>query len=263
MSDGNVANTYLEYLYDKLPNVAKFIDELHKDKTGIYIEHVLGRLNELIPEIEYLNTMNGTNNNIVQAIIGLINFFKSYTVDLRTLNILYMFNNKTLNKIYMIDDPRLFFKMQTNEILPTYSDSLKPTVTFDKNDNLIIYDPRLELVNNLYINSNNDYEDKIDLLVNKFEIEDTMEMNYKDMLECFNHLQLNNDVVDLRENKYLSAKLVLKDQDEFNDKCTTGIKILKEDVIQHEYMDNMQLCVETKYKENININEAIKVIYED
>ena len=174
-----------------------------------------------------------------------------------------MFNNKTLNKIYMIDDPRLIYKMQTNEILPTYSDNLKPIVTFDKNDNLIIYDPRLELVNDLYININNGYEDKIDILVNKFEIEDTMEMNYKDMMECFNQLHLNNDVVDLRENKYLSAKLVLKDQDEFNDKCNTGIKILKEDIIQYEYMDNMQLCIETKYKENININEAIKVIYED
>ena len=35
--DGTVAATYLDYLYDKLPNVAKFIEELHKDKTGIYI----------------------------------------------------------------------------------------------------------------------------------------------------------------------------------------------------------------------------------
>ena len=121
MSDGNVAETYLEYLYDKLPVIAEKIDNMHKDKTGIYIEHVLGKLNELIPEIEYLNTINGTNNNIVQAILGLINFFKSYTIDLRTLNILYMFDNKMLNKIYMIDDPRLFITLYPTESYPTYA----------------------------------------------------------------------------------------------------------------------------------------------
>jgi hypothetical protein len=67
LSNGEVAATYMEYLYDKVPHIAEIINELHKDKLGVYIEHCLGKLNELIPELEYLSYLNGTNNNIINA----------------------------------------------------------------------------------------------------------------------------------------------------------------------------------------------------
>jgi hypothetical protein len=35
LSDGSVVSTYIEYLYDKLPIVAKIIDETKKEDTGI------------------------------------------------------------------------------------------------------------------------------------------------------------------------------------------------------------------------------------
>ena len=204
MSNGEVANTYLEYLYDKLPVIADMIDNMHKDKTGIYIEHILGKLNELIPEIEYLNTMNGTNNNIVQAIIGLIQFFKSYTIDMRTLNIMYMFDNRMLNKIYMIDDPRLFIKLYPREALPTYHDMLKPTVTFDKYDNLIIYTPAVifnKILNKDYVGE----YDEIEQILNEFTVLDNIQLDYKDTMELINKL-IANDVVDLRDfNNYESC----------------------------------------------------------
>ena len=47
----------MEYLYDKVPHIAEIISELHKDKLGVYIEHVIGKLNELVPEIEYLSSL--------------------------------------------------------------------------------------------------------------------------------------------------------------------------------------------------------------
>ena len=75
MSDGKVAETYMEYLYDKLPHIAEYIDELHKDKLGVYIDHVLGKLNELIPDLEYVSSINGTNKNIINALVAMINFF--------------------------------------------------------------------------------------------------------------------------------------------------------------------------------------------
>lgn len=210
LTNGEVASTYLEYLYDKVPNIAKIIDEMHKDKTGIYIEHVIGKLNELIPEIEYLNTLNGTNNNIVQAIQGLVNFFKSYTVDLRTLNILYMFDNKTLNKIYMIDDPRLFITLYGNDLFPTYSDNLQPIVAFDKNDNLVIYDPektKIQLNPVEYIESFNEIEQ----LITKLKIDDILQLDYKDVMEMYAEFT-NQDIIDLRDFKNIESRLHLKEE---------------------------------------------------
>jgi hypothetical protein len=197
LSNGEIATTYLEYLYDKLPLIAEFIDELHKDKTGVYIEHAIGRLNELIPEIEYLNTLNGTNNTIVQAIQGLVNFFKSYTVDLRTLNIMYMFDNKTLNKIYMIDDPRLLINLAANESVVTYNDVLRPFVKFDKQDNLIIYDPERTKVK-LNPKEFVEYYNKIQHIKTTMSIDDLINRYYKDILEIYNKMKCT-DVINLHE----------------------------------------------------------------
>ena len=236
MTDGNVANTYLEYLYDKLPVVADFIDNMHKDKTGVFIEHVLGKLNELIPEIEYLNTINGTNNNIVQAILGLINFFKSYTVDLRTLNILYMFDNRMLNKIYMIDDPRLFVKLYPTESYPLYTDSLRPIVMFDKQDNLVIYDPS-RLGTRLRPSDSAGMYDEIEQLLMQLGVEDELVLSYKDMMEMINNQSID-DIIDLRENNALSTRLIA-DKDKFVSKHSLILKNLLAilDSLELEYKD--------------------------
>ena len=185
MSNGELASTYLEYLYDKLPVIAEFIDNLHKDKTGVYIDHAIGKLNELIPEIEYLYSMNGTNNNIVNAIIGLINFFKSYTVDLRNLNVMYMFDNKRLNKIYMIDDPRLFVTLFPEEDINEYSDTITYKSKFDKYDNLIIY-RKVNTFNVLRPWHKFNTEHKITDVTTNMAFNDTWELNYKDIIEVYN-----------------------------------------------------------------------------
>ena len=247
MSNGEVANTYLEYLYDKLPIIAGMIDDMHKDKTGIYIEHVIGKLNELIPEIEYLNTMNGTNNNIVQAIIGLINFFKSYTIDMRTLNIMYMFDNRMLNKIYMIDDPRLFVRLYPREALPTYQDMIKPTVTFDKYDNLIIYDPAAmfnKLLNKDYVGQ----YDEIEQLLNQFTLLDNIQLDYKDTMELINKL-LAKEIVDLRELYNYESTIHHKDKFEVQHIVTLSMLLSIMDKLELDYKDIISeiRSITTKY----------------
>ena len=238
MSDGRVAKTYLEYLYDKLPVIAEKIDDMHKDKTGIYIEHVLGKLNELIPELEYLNTINGTNNNIVQTIVGLINFFKSYTVDLRTLNILYMFDNKRFNKIYMIDDPRLFIRLFPHEALPVYNDTLTTALRIDKYNNLIIYD-KAAIYNTLRPKDYVGEYDEIVQLINKMEIQDKMELDYKDLIELLTSHMSDNDVIDLRDDNHLYIDI--SHIEKYNTQHNLVIYNLmnKFDVLQLDYKDSI------------------------
>ena len=236
MSNGEVANTYIEYLYDKLPIIAEKIDEMHKDETGIYIEHVLGKLNEFVPEIEYLNTLNGTNNNIVQAITGLINFFKSYTVDLRDLNIMYMFDNKMLNKIYMIDDPRLFSVLFPNEILPVYNDILTTSVRFDKFGNLIIYD-KTELNANLPHNDYVEYYNKINQLINNFKIDDTLELDYKDVIEICKKIKFDDNIIDLRDQNHTYFNIYFKEEFDIDHKLVLYNLLRIQDTFELDYKD--------------------------
>jgi len=122
MNNGLVAITYMEYVRDKLPYIADYIDSLEKDECGVIIEHILGKLNELIPSLTYLSTLNGVNNNIVDCIIELIKFFKSYTVDLRNLNVVYIFDDPYWNRIRTVENVDLHVKIQPREKPLEYND---------------------------------------------------------------------------------------------------------------------------------------------
>ena len=256
-SNGEVATTYLEYLYDKLPNIAVKIDEMHKDKTGVYIEHVLGRLNELVPEIEYLNTINGTNNNIVQAIVGLINFFKSYTVDLRTLNIMYMFDDKMFNKIYMIDDPRLFATLFPNEILPIYNDILSHyAVKFDKFHNMIVFD-KTQLYDLLHSKDYVGQYDEIEQLLNSIHIQDIMELDYKDILEAYKVIA-DETFINLGEGSHIYDNRYHKEKFTTNHKLALYNLLNIQEVLELDYKDIL-----TMPEVNTMISEFMKLYYNE
>ena len=235
--DGTVATTYLDYLYDKLPNIASFIDELHKDKTGIYIEHVIGKLNELVPKLEYITSLNGTNNNIVNALIGLINFFKSYTVDLRNLNVLYIFDNKATNKIFMIDDPRLFNKLFPETPALLYSDTLTYSTYTDKYDNLIIFD-KTRMGNRIIPKDYVDYDEDYMLSIG-IHHEESLELDYKDTIHGSKEI-IDNDELIIKELDHYKGVIYHKFNPEMFDKIEQiRIGLDKEDNFDFLYNDHM------------------------
>ena len=260
LSNGDVAKTYIEYLYDKLPHIAEYIDELHKDKMGVYIEHVLGRLNELVPDIEYLSALNGTNNNIVQAIVSLVNFFKSYTTDLRNLNVLYMFDNKRMNKIYMIDDPRLFIKLFPEERALKYNDALHLCINFDKED-ILTLKTRKYMSNKLLMGSEVLHHDDAKLFNILCENEQ-MEMLYSDIIHESNTLYLDCKIDD-RDNIWVFPRIYAYDNNkDFYDKMKANKEMKIEDN-RFNYNDELINKTDINSDEELNIREFVKIIRED
>lgn len=102
--DGQVAETYLEFLHDLNPLLAQIVEESDKEKASSYIDYIVNRLTTLITELRYLYAVDESNNVILEALAKLINFFKSYTTDLRPLNILYLMDSRFYNIIKLIND---------------------------------------------------------------------------------------------------------------------------------------------------------------
>lgn len=136
--NGEVASTYLDYLYDKNVKLAEFVNSCSKDNTDVYIRHILGKINELIPQLEHMSTIEGSDNIMIDALLKLIEFFKSYTVDLDSLNVLYVMDNKYYNMIRMIHDINLIDKViQKNEnSFREYFDNIATHVKLDGKDQL-------------------------------------------------------------------------------------------------------------------------------
>ena len=252
LSDGSIAATYMDYLRDKLPYIAEAIDNIKKDDTGVYIEHVLGKLNELVPKIEYLNSLNGTNNNIVDAIIGLINFFKSYTVDLRNLNIIYMFDNKRMNKIFMIDDPSLFTTFFPEEQLLGYNDEIKYLVDFDRHDNLIIYS-RNKLKNKLIPKEHFDTDHNIQMILDEFNIDDSINLDYKDVMGIINKFG-KKDIMYIKTGKWLSNSILPKNYFYTDDMMTLQNILNAIDNLKFEYKDIMEFKSKFKLDDNVKLS---------
>lgn len=135
-SNGKVASTYLDYLKDKNPVLADFVNSCEKNSTGIYIKHILGKLNELIPKIEYMNAVEGSDSIMVKALLKLIEFFKSYTVDLESLNVLYLMDSKYYNTIRMVHDINTLSKVMqpVDKAFTQYFDKVIRHATITRGD---------------------------------------------------------------------------------------------------------------------------------
>lgn len=277
MSNGEIAKTYMEYLYDKLPNIAEYIDELHKDKLGVYIDHVLGKLNELIPDLEYVTSINGTNNNVMNALVAMINFFKSYTTDLRNLNVLYYFDDKFYNKIRMINDPRLFVKLFPEIKALKYNDSLKLFTAFNKNDKIFIFTDA-DLNNKLVYDDRDENFIIMDNVIESLEktivpYED-LNLDYSDVIDIVYKALCTNDKQKIIDEKHIYYKLYI-DNDIINyDDLTVQNKFITEDQLKAVYSDiltdSITAHIEDKHKlvfseimkNNLEVNNDITT-YED
>lgn len=261
MSNGELADTFIQYLRDKLPHIADFIDDLHKDKMGVYIEHVLGKLNELIPDLTYVTAINGTNNNIVKALVSLINFFKSYTTDLRNLNVVYIFSDKFHNMIRMVDDPRLFIKIFPVEKLHEYIDGIKTTsVRYDLSDNLTL-DFLARFSGNIQLIEKFIYKEMA-MLSTQLRIDDPNHINYSDMVHvtgthhCNDNPNLKN-APDFENTIYENQQVKLD--------CETGVEATKDMLIKASQNTSDKIGVKstTSTRDKVKLNDSITIIYED
>lgn len=108
-SDGTIATTYLDYLSDADQDLYNVISSTDGGDMYDILSHAIGRLQEEIESMDNLNMLLDDSETAYKAITSLINFFKSYTVDIHTFNIWYVFDSKYYNAI------RLFGKFGTIE----------------------------------------------------------------------------------------------------------------------------------------------------
>ena len=131
MKNGEVANTYLEFLDDYDLTVGEFVRNADVAAIPEHIEHILFRLNVALKDLRHLYIFNDSNNVTMEAIISLIKFFKSYTTDLNSFNILYLMDSRYFNMIKMLGEVNHIEKtlgLKTNSLRTHYKDTSRTLV---------------------------------------------------------------------------------------------------------------------------------------
>lgn len=116
LSDGTKATTYTEYLKDKdmilyksLIDIKEIDDIIDKEQKIIdIIDNTVYYLEEYINSDEYKfifsNLPSKTIDSMNEYLYRVIDFFKSYKVQIDKINTIYIFDDKLDNKITIIDD---------------------------------------------------------------------------------------------------------------------------------------------------------------
>ena len=276
-SDGEVASTYLDYLWDQNPRLASFVESCNTEQCSMYIEHVLGILNELIPDLEYLSTINGTDNVLVTALTKMILFFKSYTVDLRNINVMYIMDSRRYNMIKLVKDLTLLVKMYPHERISFYIDlihQLKSKIFYDE-----YVEPleRLILIAKILIKDkkNTKMWDKM-YKTTRIIYEEILYTLYLDSIKIYSIKEVKEDI-QLKNMTTFYLNIFLKDNGKmiYGDKFEYNVNLYINDIIRILYPDSLDMCSIKEIKHYIDLDfmttfyagifleDSSKMIYND
>lgn len=145
-SNGEVASTFLDYLDDTDLVLAEFVRNAESDEISEHVDHVISRLNLALKDLRHLYIYNDSNNVIITAIVTLIKFFKSYTTNLSSFNIMYLMDSRYHNMIKMLDDIKSVKKvlgLNTMNLQNTYETYMSYIAKDSRKDKLNIIDKQM------------------------------------------------------------------------------------------------------------------------
>jgi len=212
-SDGTPALTFKDYFSDHDSIIYDFIDTVEYDKIPGYIDYIIFNLNDLLIDLKYIKFINDTNNPIINAITTLINFFKSYTVNLTDMNIFYILDSKAYNFITLVGDIKTI-----SGIIPLNDDSYLMdssmiSKTISNMESYNSYDTLRDIVSNILVKDNLSLFNTITGFSKLFTLNTNLHMvdfliiskliqlkdmcNYSDMLKHISTTILNKDKLEL------------------------------------------------------------------
>lgn len=104
-----------------------------------YINHIISRMKTILENINFLYLINDSSTPLEELLVKIINFVKSFTVEMIGLDVLYICNMKPENILRFIDDVFYARKIiETREKMNlSYSDVVHKLITkYDLNDSL-------------------------------------------------------------------------------------------------------------------------------
>ena len=103
MSDGEVAKTYIEYISDKDRDLGTIIDNIDDSEISDWIDSFINAILDIIPDMHYAYSMNDGDDTVIECLLQLCMFFKSYSADIVKLNTNFKLANQE-NKVKFLDD---------------------------------------------------------------------------------------------------------------------------------------------------------------
>lgn len=263
--DGHIeqkpANTYTEYLEYKDPILADIIKNTDKESTFNIIDHIISELSKLLKSSEYLFIINNTdsNNPIFRVLQTLINFFKSYTTDLASFSIIYLFDSKYYNLIKMIEDIKYIdsYMKITGSLNYLYADDSSSLYKGLSLNTVNKINDEYNMYIKIYLSDELLYRDKLkNMIINIINSEDGLLEEYIESMKYDDIDTFMNIVDDLLLHKVINPKTYYK----IYDKCKDQVAVMQYNESLNGLYSTESMLSSTGIIEKSNFNFSDKVI---
>lgn len=104
--DGSIPLQFTECLKDSSPDLYDLVmgEEYTLDDLSEKISYITTKLSAALVDTRYLGYIQVLDNYTVEALLKLLRFFKSFTVDLRGANVVLLFDSHYHNMAHMVSD---------------------------------------------------------------------------------------------------------------------------------------------------------------
>lgn len=109
--DAPIAETYFQYLEYLNPTLYNFVENCPKDFIGVYTDHIISKMENYIADLKYIYLMSDIDSPAEEALVKMINFFKSFTTDFTGLDIIYTLDFKNIHMLRLIDKIQHIYKI--------------------------------------------------------------------------------------------------------------------------------------------------------
>lgn len=103
LPDGSIPETYMDWLQSYDPEVYQYIDTMEADDCVDKINYIATKMMTMFVDTKYLSYLNPIDRTVIEGILRILRWFKSYTLDIRELEIIYLFDSRYYNMMRMID----------------------------------------------------------------------------------------------------------------------------------------------------------------
>lgn len=218
LSNGTVPDTFSEYLQDKNVVLYEFIENVPEDQISDYIDYISTKFSTLFPDTEYMSYLAPIDMYLIDAILKMLRAFKSYTINIRDIDVIYRFDSRYHNLLKFLVELKLKVKLKIIEPGMRYSDwanEFKGTVEYKE-----IYNKLYELVSMSGTVSAEDLLDLVDSFVLSVRLgcTDLLFSPYGDSLKDYLGEIKPKDNIELYDRFHTVHKLKPADFIKFTDK---------------------------------------------
>lgn len=260
-----VATTYLEYLKAESPILAEIVTTTEVQDIPSMLEHITSQINDFMTSMQYLFIVTDVTNPVFKALSSLMKFFKSYTVDLNSFSIIYLFDSKYYNMFKMIED----IKMVNGYIYPEgninylYSDDYYDIISNLRTpDDVLKFNDYYRLYMNIHLDDEYVMYDKIKSISNGLYLND------EQVTEELAHLIVEKgyySVLKILDKALNHAKITKIEQEKLIDKINKiNSNIRYDGTLDHQYATDLLISGIDIYKnEKSNFKDMIIIKYDE